>query len=83
MQYQTTVFWYIVQDTIEERIHAIQTAHRQRRMAVEQGNSSMDDDDTVSGNPVLASRSEGGGERVSDEDLQRCFTSDEAWALNL
>lgn len=78
------MYWYIVQDTIEERIHAIQMAHRQRRMALEQGNSMDDDEDTVSGNPVaLASRSEGGGERVSDEDLQRCFTSNEGWALSL
>ncbi|KAI7883171.1 hypothetical protein K492DRAFT_235541 [Lichtheimia hyalospora FSU 10163] len=83
---ETTVFWYIVQDTIEERIHAIQLAHRQRRITVEQGNDMDDDDDndTVSGNPVtLENRSEGGGERVCDEDLQRCFTSDEAWALHL
>ena len=31
----------------------------------------------------LATQSEGGGERVTDLDLQRCFTSNETWALNL
>ncbi|KAI9472048.1 MAG: SNF2 family N-terminal domain-containing protein [Benjaminiella poitrasii] len=69
---ETNVFWYIVQDTIEERIHAIHDikreqhhyGHRQQQEKVE-----------------LSKVSEGGGEFVSNDDLRRCFTSDEAFAL--
>ncbi|KAI8141209.1 SNF2 family N-terminal domain-containing protein [Fennellomyces sp. T-0311] len=71
---ETNVYWYIVQETIEERIHAIYSARHRRKIRMD-----LIDDSTV----LLATQSEGGGERVSDEDLKRCFTSNEYSALSL
>ncbi|KAI8347315.1 SNF2 family N-terminal domain-containing protein [Blakeslea trispora] len=51
---ETHVFWYIVQDTIEERIQEVKRDH--------------------SGNQVLSTIADGGGEFVSNEDIQKCFT---------
>ena len=48
------MFWYIVQDTIEERIQEVKRDH--------------------SGNQVLSTIADGGGEFVSNEDIQKCFT---------
>ncbi|KAI8089837.1 SNF2 family N-terminal domain-containing protein [Halteromyces radiatus] len=64
---ETSVFWYIVRDTIEERIQMIHDATQRHRQI---DNLILD---TVY-KPVMASRSEGGGEYVSDQDLKKCFT---------
>ncbi|KAI9313069.1 SNF2 family N-terminal domain-containing protein [Dichotomocladium elegans] len=68
--------------TIEERIHALHSAQRQR--LIQSKDPRLETQNSVPEPPaVLASYSEGGGEQVSDLDLQRCFTSDESWALCL
>ncbi|KAI8360688.1 SNF2 family N-terminal domain-containing protein [Choanephora cucurbitarum] len=58
---ETSVFWYIVQDTIEERIQAIHDVKRQTEPETTQ---------------VLSTMADGGGEFVSNDDIQRCFTGD-------
>ncbi|KAG2220208.1 hypothetical protein INT45_002800 [Circinella minor] len=76
---ETNVYWYIIQETIEERIHAIYSARHKRKIRMEQEGKEDLEDETIH----LATQLEGGGEKVADLDLQRCFTSDESWALNL
>ncbi|KAI9255053.1 SNF2 family N-terminal domain-containing protein [Phascolomyces articulosus] len=76
---ETNVYWYIIQETIEERIHAIYSARHKRKIRMEQEGREDLSDETI----PLATQSEGGGERVADEDLQRCFTSNESWTTNL
>ncbi|KAI7887884.1 SNF2 family N-terminal domain-containing protein [Mucor mucedo] len=62
---ETSVFWYIVQDTIEERIQAI---HDRKRNL---NNVDIDDD------LALSKLTDGGGEVVADDDIRLCFTSNE------
>ncbi|CEP12249.1 hypothetical protein [Parasitella parasitica] len=70
---ETAVYWYIVQDTIEERIHAIHDIKRSHNKK----NSATKDIEKAR----MSKQSDGGGEFVNDDDLRRCFTSDEAYAL--
>ncbi|KAI7898240.1 SNF2 family N-terminal domain-containing protein [Cokeromyces recurvatus] len=71
---ETDVFWYIIQDTIEERIQAIHDVKREHH---------RNDKKRVTEERVELSKvSEGGGEYVNNDDLRRCFTSDEAYALS-
>ncbi|KAK4514830.1 glucosidase II [Mucor velutinosus] len=71
---ETSVFWYIVQDTIEERIHAI---HDIKRIHNQKNNPATNDNEKTQMSKV----SEGGGEYVNDDDLRRCFTSNLTYAL--
>ncbi|KAI8344677.1 SNF2 family N-terminal domain-containing protein [Chlamydoabsidia padenii] len=67
---ETSVFWYIVRDTIEERIQDIHNAkQRHRQIASIDG---MEMDSTTK--PPLISK--GGGEYVTDDDLRKCFTQE-------
>ncbi|CAO3663847.1 unnamed protein product [Umbelopsis ramanniana] len=74
---ETTVFWYIVRDTIEERVHEIHNAKRHYRNefakeAQESANSRKAE--VLPLHATLDKLSAGGGEVVSDEDLHNCFT---------
>ncbi|KAL9538380.1 hypothetical protein MBANPS3_010975 [Mucor bainieri] len=71
---ETSVFWYIVQDTIEERIHAI---HDLKRIHNQKNSTTTNDNEKTQ----MSKTSEGGGEYVNDDDLRRCFTSDLTYAL--
>ncbi|KAG1117106.1 hypothetical protein G6F42_013523 [Rhizopus arrhizus] len=71
---ETSVFWYIVQDTIEERIHAV---HDVKRIHNQRNNTVTKDVEKTQ----MSKASEGGGEYVNDDDLRRCFTSDSTYAL--
>jgi hypothetical protein len=61
-----------VQDTIEERIQAIHDVKRENHH-----NSAS----VSKKKQELSKSSDGGGEFVSTDDLRRCFTSDESYAL--
>ncbi|CAO3623403.1 unnamed protein product [Cunninghamella echinulata] len=65
---ETSVFWYIVRDTIEEKIQDIHNK-KQRHHQI----NDLNLEGTT--NITMASLSEGGGEYVSDEDLRQCFTN--------
>ncbi|KAG1454170.1 hypothetical protein G6F56_007389 [Rhizopus delemar] len=65
--HETNVFYYIIQDTIEERIHSIYSTR--------QGNQPNLLTTENSGLSVL---SEGSKEIVKDDDLRRCFTQNES-----
>ncbi|KAI8636931.1 SNF2 family N-terminal domain-containing protein [Parasitella parasitica] len=71
---ETAVYWYIVQDTIEERIHAI---HDIKRSHNKNNNATKDIEKAQ-----MSKQSDGGGEFVDDDDLRRCFTSDKTYALH-
>ncbi|CAO3645911.1 unnamed protein product [Cunninghamella blakesleeana] len=65
---ETSVFWYIIRDTIEEKIqdiHNKKQRHRQLNHLDFEGTTEI----------AIASKSDGGGEYVSDEDLRKCFTN--------
>ncbi|CAO3587752.1 unnamed protein product [Absidia cylindrospora] len=65
---ETSVFWYIVRDTIEEKIQSIHNEKRRHRQI------SNDIESESTSKPLLALKSDGGGEFVTDDDLRRCFT---------
>ncbi|KAG2182769.1 hypothetical protein INT44_005749, partial [Umbelopsis vinacea] len=74
---ETTVFWYIVRETIEERVHEIHNAKRHCRneLAKEaQDSDSSKKPEVLPLHATLDKLSAGGGEVVSDEDLHNCFT---------
>ncbi|OAC99510.1 hypothetical protein MUCCIDRAFT_157228 [Mucor lusitanicus CBS 277.49] len=71
---ETSVFWYIVQDTIEERIHAI---HDIKRLHNQNSTAAINDN----GKTQMSKPSDGGGEYVNDDDLRRCFTNNLTYAL--
>ncbi|KAI8971976.1 SNF2 family N-terminal domain-containing protein [Mycotypha africana] len=71
---ETNVFWYIVQDTIEERIQKIHDLRRDHSKDHYMNNNE---------HHQLSKLSDGGGEFVADDDLRRCFTCDESYALRL
>jgi E3 ubiquitin-protein ligase SHPRH len=76
---QTTVFWYIVRDTIEERVHEIHNAKRHYRNKITKGAKEQDDgkkSEVLPLHATLDKLSAGGGEIVSDEDLRNCFTKE-------
>ncbi|KAG0172397.1 hypothetical protein DFQ30_010533 [Apophysomyces sp. BC1015] len=68
---ETAVFWYIVRDTIEERIQVIHNAKQQQNAI-----SGADKISESALTQALEKISSGGGELVSDEDLRRCFSKD-------
>jgi E3 ubiquitin-protein ligase SHPRH len=86
---QTTVYWYIIRDTIEERVHEIHNAKRHYRNRISKENGptgSPDNDQDADSLPLHATLdklSAGGGEVVSDEDLRRCFTNNQSLANDL
>ncbi|EIE82163.1 hypothetical protein RO3G_06868 [Rhizopus delemar RA 99-880] len=69
--HETNVFHYIIQDTIEERIHSIYNTKQNRDT-----NTAL-----AEGDLELSKYSEGGGEFVHDDDLRRCFTENETYAF--
>jgi E3 ubiquitin-protein ligase SHPRH len=76
---ETTVFWYIIRETIEERVHEIHNAKRHYRNTHHNRDHSSEeneDDEDAASLPLhaaLDTLSAGGGEVVSDEDVRRCF----------
>ncbi|KAI8059494.1 SNF2 family N-terminal domain-containing protein [Gongronella butleri] len=65
---QTSVFWYIVRDTIEERVQAIHDT-KQRTWHLEHA------DMEITPEPArMQKNAAGGGEYVDDDDVRRCFT---------
>ncbi|KAF7730796.1 hypothetical protein EC973_001314 [Apophysomyces ossiformis] len=68
---ETSVFWYIVRDTIEERIQLI---HNEKQRL--HSNSETDGIDEATISKALEKISSGGGEHVFDEDLRRCFSKE-------
>lgn len=83
---ETTVFWYIVRETIEERVHEIHNAKRhyrnshQNRENSTEGNEEDEDAASLPLHAALDTLSAGGGEVVSDEDVRRCFTNQSLFA---
>ncbi|ORZ21095.1 SNF2 family N-terminal domain-domain-containing protein [Absidia repens] len=65
---ETSVFWYIVRDTIEEKIQSIHNEKQRHRQI------SSDIESESTSKPLLALKSDGGGEFVTDDDLRKCFT---------
>ncbi|KAJ2964635.1 hypothetical protein NQZ79_g421 [Umbelopsis isabellina] len=83
---ETTVFWYIVRETIEERVHEIHNAkrhyrnsHHNRKNSTEE-NEEDEDAASLPLHAALDKLSAGGGEVVSDEDVRRCFTNQSLFA---
>lgn len=66
---ETSVFWYLIRDSIEERIYEIHNRKRKEKLLT----NTAEIDDKL----ALSKLSDGGGEFVSDDDLRRCFTANE------
>ncbi|ORX46136.1 hypothetical protein DM01DRAFT_1377862 [Hesseltinella vesiculosa] len=64
---QTTVYWYIVQGTIEERIQDVHDTKQRHRQLEHQDIEGLTE-------PPRMQQGAAGGEYVNDEDLRQCFT---------